>query len=73
MNDALTVTDILIAARRLAPKIIESPWVPEGSAYVMNDLNLPVQHPEGWETMTAEQKIAWAVDNGMAVVVRNLG
>lgn len=71
--ETLTLDSIMLALRRIQPKVIESPWVPDDAVYIVNDLGRDVRHPAGWESMTAEQKVKWAVDNGMAIVVRSAG
>lgn len=58
------------AIRHILPKIVESPFVPEGQVYIMNDLGLDVRRPADWDSMSAKDQLAWAVDNGMAVVIK---
>lgn len=73
MAASLTAEDLMLALRRMIPKVYESAAVPEGQVYVWNDLGRDVRRPEGWETMSVYEQLRWAVDNGMAVVVKNLG
>lgn len=56
----------------MLPRIRVSPYVPEGQVYILNDLELDVRQPDGWDAMTAEEKVRWATENGMLVLVRNL-
>ena len=72
MTDTLRADDLLLAVRRLVPKVIESPFVRPGEVLLFNDLGRDVRYPPGWDDMTSKQKVEWGVANGMAIVVRNL-
>ena len=67
---AFTLADLLRVERSISPRVIESPWLPENTVVLMNDLDLPIHRPVGWDSMTAEEQLRWGAENGMTVVVR---
>ncbi len=59
--------------RRVLPRVIESPWVPEGEIYVFNDPLSPADLPAEWKSMTAAEKLRWSVENGLLVAIKGVG
>lgn len=68
----MNADDLMLTLRRAIPSVIESTLVPDGEVYIINDLERQVGRPDGWDAMTAEGKLRWAVDNGMTVVIRGM-
>ncbi len=64
--------DLILSFRRALPHVVESPYVPEGTILILNDLHRPVLPPDDWEAWDVPKKIEWAIENGMAIVVRNV-
>lgn len=67
----LTASALRKAMLPFMSRVVESPLVPPGTAYVFNEAREPT--PEGWDALTAREQLQWAVDHGAVVVVRGIG
>ena len=67
MTEFITIQDI---ARAMAPRVQESPYVPDKVIYIMDDLG--VGTPEGWAEMTDAEKLLWSADHGHLLLVKDV-
>jgi hypothetical protein len=51
----------------LPPKVIESRYVPEGTAYLLSE-GLP--RPDSWQDMTDRERFEYAASHGWTIVIR---
>ncbi len=67
-EEPLSIRDL---AKAISPRVQTSPYVPDKTVYIMDDLG--VGTPPEWDHMTQEERLLWSADNGHLLLVKNVG
>lgn len=79
-EDVLTERDLLAVMHQIElagyghgpmPRVITSPYVPDGVVYVFRDPELPaLELPDEWDSWNEQERLVWASEHATCLIVR---